>query len=619
MGWRAGVANNRGGANLRTRSRQKTEFPGYSPSPKDVFNPLASTLPAFLPQAPHKRRNSHTMGECIHSSLGDSLSESQKANLHELADGMLKIYRTLERMRYLHGSWIQPGPHDVSHLVPMYRSHGCDDAIIYLYSILPYIGAPYEYMGFFKGGRFADFRTEEDVKQGRDPFYSDDDNERLLPCMTSLSLLGNHQTVIVYNAKTHWIGMYDQESGGSSDPNIHEWDVPVEEGLVGEEEREGREEEEEDKVGEDDGDDGDGGDEEDEDEDDDEGEGEGEDEDEDEGEGEEDEDEEDESYWYEMDGRAAPNVLRDMVKWYEELSEVPGGADDTPGEWREEISVPVYRKHGWPSADFDGDAFEVDLFRAKAAFEVKETVEEPIDNFRRCEAVIGYHTKRLAEATTRLEFTETIDDAWVARFKLREAKMGLAAAEKDLVEAEKRMENLCPGGKMQNPEDLPLLELRAVETAFWDAQRHPKWVEQRLKELKPEDQHCAPEMKLDLALAQRQAVVAQKALDACRLDAERLCPGRSLPPDGEGQDKNRTLDLTAQMKVKREELSIMVEQLKKDVKGYQDWIADVPAEATEALRIAGTYLESDEMKLKRYTESLEGMATVMEAEQASEQ
>ncbi|KAK0746599.1 hypothetical protein B0T18DRAFT_411975 [Schizothecium vesticola] len=320
-----------------------------------------------------------------------------------------------------------------------------------------------------------------------------------------------------------------------------------------------------------------------------------------------------------MDGRAAPNVLRDMVKWYEELSEVPGGADDTPGEWREEISVPVYRKHGWPSADFDGDAFEVDLFRAKAAFEVKETVEEPIDNFRRCETVIGYHTKRLAEATTRLEFAETVDDAWVARFKLREAKMGLAAAEKDLVEAEERMEKLCPGGKMLNPEDLPLLELRAVETAFWDAQRHPKWVEQRLEELKPEDQHCAPELKLDLALAKRQAVVAQKALDACRLDAERLCPGRSLPPDGEGQDKKCTLGLTAQMKAKREELSIMVEQLKKDVKGYQDWIADVPAEATEALRIAGTYLESDEMKLKRYTESLEGMATVMEAEQANEQ
>lgn len=96
-------------------------------------------------------------------------------------------------MRYLDDEWIQ-GPHDIEALIPMYRSYNLDDSIIYLYSILPYVdtgGA--EYQDFFQGGRFADFRLEEDVERGRDPFH--EDGTLLPPYMTPLSLLGNHQRV----------------------------------------------------------------------------------------------------------------------------------------------------------------------------------------------------------------------------------------------------------------------------------------------------------------------------------------------------------------------------------------------------------------------------------------
>jgi len=88
------------------------------------------------------------------------LTPSQKAELHEVADGMLKVYQTLVRMRYLDASLIQEGPHNVDHLLPLYRSLGLDPSIIYLYSILPYVKPGDDGGGgdFFQGGEFADFR-----------------------------------------------------------------------------------------------------------------------------------------------------------------------------------------------------------------------------------------------------------------------------------------------------------------------------------------------------------------------------------------------------------------------------------------------------------------------------
>ena len=146
----------------------------------------------------------------------ENASPAKKAQLDEVATLILEIYRTLVRMRYLDDEWIQEGPHDIEALIPMYRSYNLDDSIIYLYSILPYVdtgGA--EYQDFFQGGRFADFRLEEGVERGRDPFH--EDGTLLPPYMTPLSLLGNHQSVIFYNARRHWISICDHESGGSTD------------------------------------------------------------------------------------------------------------------------------------------------------------------------------------------------------------------------------------------------------------------------------------------------------------------------------------------------------------------------------------------------------------------
>jgi hypothetical protein len=125
-------------------------------------------------------------------------------------------------MRYLGPSWINKVPHKIDALLPMYYSCHLDASIIYLYSILPYIDtAGAEEVDFFQGGKFADFRKEKDVKQGRDPFYADSEEEAMHPWMTPLSMLGNHGIVIIYNAREHCMGTLDQGSGGSTDLNLY--------------------------------------------------------------------------------------------------------------------------------------------------------------------------------------------------------------------------------------------------------------------------------------------------------------------------------------------------------------------------------------------------------------
>lgn len=59
-----------------------------------------------------------------------------------------------------------------------------------------------------------------DIEGSRDPFYMEDERETLRPWMTPLSLMGNHSTVLIYDAKRHAIGMFSQENiGDSTDHN----------------------------------------------------------------------------------------------------------------------------------------------------------------------------------------------------------------------------------------------------------------------------------------------------------------------------------------------------------------------------------------------------------------
>lgn len=93
------------------------------------------------------------------------ISNAQKAQLHEVAQFMLGIYQTLAQMRYLDPKTIQTGPHDISKMRPVYEKHGLDPAIIYLYSILPYVDSRIANTSLFDGSSFMDFRDGSCVRR----------------------------------------------------------------------------------------------------------------------------------------------------------------------------------------------------------------------------------------------------------------------------------------------------------------------------------------------------------------------------------------------------------------------------------------------------------------------
>jgi hypothetical protein len=327
-------------------------------------------------------------------------------------------------MRYLDPTWIQPGPHDLTAHLPLYTSLGLDPSIIYLYHILPYINPLVtNRLDFFDGGTFADFRDAEHVTQGRNPLFAaeDDMQERLRPWMTPLSVMGNHQQVLVYDARRHVVMIFDQMNCGSCDRNLYEGAVFSMEGEDGrvryfrkredgtEEECEGGE-----GGGEEDGEEGEegGGEEEEE-----VGGDEDEDEDDDDDEDEDDEEEE-ENYWDERDARPAGNVLRDIDRWYRELIELPGYGETDGFSWDPEVVKPLYRKHGWPGDDFDGDAFLADKVRVEAANRVKDDAEELSKQAEMLRSTLEWRNEHLHEATAMARMEEkiaaarTVDEEW---------------------------------------------------------------------------------------------------------------------------------------------------------------------------------------------------------------
>ncbi|KAK4107810.1 hypothetical protein N656DRAFT_849171 [Canariomyces notabilis] len=575
------------------------------------------------------------------SAIAGSLSEHHRARLQEVAEGMLKIYRTLERMQFLHPSWIIPGPHDVDALIPMYRSHGLDDRIIYLYSILPYVESPSQYELFFQGSRFADFRQEEVVSDARHAFCGEEHEQCLLPWMTTLCVEGNHQTVIVYNAKTHWIAMFDQEWGGSTD---HAFSGKWERAISVKNQDGGGREEQTDEGDKEEGDEGEGagrdcrvhgslespgnnensveaevdGQEEDQNDNGDDEKGE-EDEDYDEEEDcdddEENEDEEEEgSYWWsvEGDGRSAPDVLRDMVTWYEELVETPGGSGgDTPPQWGGDWVRQVYCKHGWPQDSFDGEAFLVDLVRAWIANEVREKVEKPITDVQRYKSVIQSRREHgMKDAQDMLKYAQTVDRQWLARWKIRELERTTREDENRLREAEKRMEHFCPGGKIKNPEDLPLLELRALEKEVEFRESYQLTRKQYAKDSEATEKAVAQKMRIELDHGERKIRIYEKAYEAARRDAERLCPGRSLPPE----EEPKPLSDMEWARMRNSDLTESINGLTEAIKGYKEWMAQLPEEAIQTRSLVQAYLSRDEERLEVYVGQRNEVGKQMEDE-----
>jgi hypothetical protein len=483
----------------------------------------------------------------------DGVPAEKKAGLQEVADLMLEIYETLAEMRYVQPEGIIRGPHNIDSIRGEYAKHGLDPAIVYLYSIMPYIDtALADAPDFFQGGAFFNHMDASDVERGRDPCYAsprggfdDEEGEYMHPWYSPLSNCGNHSPIMIYDAREHRMWIVDQIQRNSTDPVFAPgWYGDLEKHE--EESNWGENDEsswgEDDQAGEEDGGASTGS-------------------------SEFWDDEEDEVEQSELDGlqadqaesvefdegfdivdelsdwerkqalqikndnslelarsRDASDVLRDINRWYRELKELPGQGEYTGGEWmKSEDLRPLYLKNGWPD-NFDGEGFEVDLVRAYAAQRAKYFAEEPLRKVECFEGWIKYSDRDIERHTQQMKEAKTLDDEWIARFELWKTKERDNRTKEDLRKAKDNAERLCPGGKCQQEEHLPLWEYEYIANTMQSKRERAKVKDDWLDPYKG-DEYQVRHAKIRHAHSLRQLAVHEKALEASRADAERLCPG----------------------------------------------------------------------------------------------
>ena len=550
--------------------------------------------------------------------LDTTLTPKQKAQLQEVADLLLQLYQTLARMRYIDAEWIQPGPHDISAHLPLYASLGLDPRIIYLYGILPYINP------VFAGGVYvfqscgvADFRCEEHVREAREHLAEDDDpTTAMQPWVTALSRMGEHAMIVAYDAQRHvlffveinWAQNHNcdrnlkegrvfeewVEEGGT---RISKWfeepldgrkDVPLVEVVDIEEWRRQHGWYDREEAG---------------DSDDQRGCERGEEEEEEEQE-EEEEELEPENEWDYMDARPAGNVLRDMIRWYRELVEVPGCCCYQNDGWegREDFLRALYRKHGWPGENFDGGAFDVDRVRAKVQGSIKHYDPEYfLSKLESLERQVEKHAKDDRSAAPqrqqKLTAAESLREEWMARWEIWNAEQRTNASKNRLKRA-KEMADLERG--RQKIEDLPLWEWNYIQN--YDLRQQRKRVASLEQELEAAEISSKPQIEERIRHAKKQMAIHQEACAATEADAERLCSGRSLsslkPCEGPAP-----LGCTAEIESFTRELG----DLEQEVVHRKDWIAQLPESADEARKLAQDVLEEREkdiehLKSRRETE-----------------
>jgi hypothetical protein len=113
---------------------------------------------------------------------------------------------------------------------------------------------------------------------------------------------------------------------------------------------------------------------------------------------------------------------------------------------------------------------------------------------------------------------------------------------------------------------------------------------------------------IEIALfhAEKKAAVYQKALEAARLDAEHLCPGRSFTV-GAGVETSG-LDLEARMK----DLTEYIGELQHEVKLMGEWMVQLPDGAHQARQTAQDAVDRNEQFNEGYIQQRRGVALALE-------
>ncbi|RDW93402.1 uncharacterized protein DSM5745_00724 [Aspergillus mulundensis] len=478
--------------------------------------------------------------------VANSPSATRKAQAQEVASLLLNIYETLAEMRYLDSDSIQRGPHNITAIETLYSSNNIhlDPAIIYLYSILPYIGEPsVGVTDFFHGGTFIDFRDEESIDENRDPFYASPEGTDfsaangpyMRPWMTALSRLGNHGSVTIYDAKEHRIWIIDQEGWGTTDPFFdgEELDQDIKEGT-------------------------------------------------------------NRNSFEHLPSRPAGDVLRDINRWYRELVELPGGGEYSGGAWNDpEIDLrALYRKNGWPDA-FDGDAFEVDKARAEFSLRARYDAEEPRRAVERFRDWRGHLTQKIDEQRQLIESARSMDEELIARFESWSAELALQRVIEEAETAEEVFARRCPGGVCFKDEELVIWEAELLRQEVKYKRRSVGDDRQSAKEVRESDPEHTRGLEVAAGVAEKEANVYQKAYEAAVRDAELLCPGKAFI-DVSGRESLDEVDLATSIT----KLQAKIEALEMEVGRASEFARRVPDEADQARGMAEERIRDFEKRVE---------------------
>lgn len=561
------------------------------------------------------------------------VTQEQKARLHEVAGLMLEIYRTLAEMRHLRPESIIEGPHDLTAMDATYEKLELDPAVVYLYRILPFVDTDFaDGADFFQGGMFFNQVEIGDVTQGRDPFHrlsrpnehgGDIENgEYMSPWYTPLSKCGNHSPVMIYDTRQHRIWIVDQILGWSTDPRFsgtryEGMDLKQEEPSWGDSGESVWSDSRHDEGSQSDGS------------------------------SEFWNDEEtdlttseldalnadidqnvdfDEGFvvleglteWERRDAmqgenkntleiirsRNATAVLQDVNRCYLELTELPGQGCRSSDEWRQVGNLKqIYLRNGW-RAQFDGEAFMIDLVRTYCAERAKYFADIPLQNIARLEQWLALSVTDIERLQKEVKNAEGCDREWQSRFLLWQAKQMEARCRADLSRAQMEAVKLCPGGKSQELEDLPLWECEKLRVeAYW-----------RRRRLIDEPCHGALSVRggayshrreIQRQHNQRKAALYEKAFAASLVDTQRLCPGKTF----ESATGIQSLDgpsQAQQLERQREHL----DYLKKHVEQLREFLTHIPDDAVKTRRDV-------EAKVKHEEDDIENlMASLKEAKRA---
>jgi hypothetical protein len=481
-----------------------------------------------------------------------NLSQTQTDRLHEVADLMLDIYLTLVEMRYLDPVGIIRGPHDIESLQPLYEEKSLDPAVIYLYRILPYVDEDEAGVSdFFQGGTFADFRNSHHITLGRDPFYGspsgsfdEEGGEYIRPWVTPLSLLGNHQSVIIYDAREHRIWIIDQESWASTDLKLR--GVPKGENPS-----------------------------------------------------------RNHNNFEYVPSRPAGDVLRDINNWFRSLAILPGGEHSGPRWMESDAHKQLYIKHGWPD-NFDGDAFEVDQARECCANHAKFKAEESLRKLKTFEYWSNHNVQLLEWHNKAINNAKTTDDEWIARYEVWKAEKSQNRNANDLKSAKETADQLCPGGKCQKDEDLPLWELEMLSRKHKSNQDnievHLNWA----NELKDNPSRQRVMFSIVRRLEKTRAVY-QRAYEESKADAERLYSGRTF----EQITGNKSLgggDVLRSIENEKKAIA----RSEQHIQAMREWATELPDTAIKAKQMVHSDIQQLEKSILNGKERLKNRETWLE-------